>query len=86
MQDKTTYHSSAIVYNDMFVEVARAAADKVEDPKVKEWCTSIAKQHEFHAKRHRAALAKLERKNDNSNDSATVEATVPATATSSDIA
>ena len=79
MQKTVTYHSSAILYNYLLAEAARNAAEAVEHPVVKGWCVGIAKQHEFHAKRHRASLAKLESKNA-STESKTVEATVPATA------
>lgn len=60
MQKDLTYHLSAIEYNDALAVVAEETADKVEHPEVKKWCRSVAKQHRFHAKRHRSALAKLE--------------------------
>lgn len=61
MQKTVTYHSSAVQYNDILAEAARKAAEVVEHKVVKGWCVGIAKQHEFHAERHRRALAKLER-------------------------
>lgn len=82
MQKNVTYHSSAVLYNEMLEERAREAAEKVEHPVVKKWCISIANQHEFHANRHRRALAKLERKIARKK-TITVEATEPATASAS---
>jgi hypothetical protein len=76
MQKNVTYHSSAILYNEMLAEGAREAAEKVEHPVVKGWCTGIANQHDFHAERHRRALEKLKNASDTST---TVEAAVPAT-------
>lgn len=55
-----TYHRSAVLYNETVAECAEALVDKVEDPEVKKWCTSVAKQHRFHEKRHQAAVDKIE--------------------------
>jgi len=60
MQKDRTYHQSAIEYNDAFVEFAEKIAETVEHPEVRRWCRGIAKQHKFHAGRHRKALEKLE--------------------------
>lgn len=59
MKDRS-YHESAIVYNEGLLNAALAQADKVEHPVPKKWNASVAKQHEFHLKRHRAALDKLD--------------------------
>jgi hypothetical protein len=56
-----TYHRSAIFYNEELAARAEALVDEVEHPEVKKWCRSVGKQHRFHAKRHQASLAKLER-------------------------
>ncbi len=55
-----TYHRSAILYNEELAARAEALVEEVEDPEVKKWCTSVGKQHRFHAKRHKSALEKLE--------------------------
>ena len=78
MQKTVTYHSSAVLYNELLAEAARDAAGKVDDPVVKKWCEGIAKQHDFHAERHRASQEKLERKNDSTDDTSnTVEVEAP---------
>lgn len=59
MPKNAMYHESAILYNEEFVTFANAMADRVEDAEVKRWCRGIAKQHEFHAGRHKKALDKL---------------------------
>jgi hypothetical protein len=53
------YHKSAIIYNERLAEAAEALVPELEDEEVKKWCTSVGKQHRFHAKRHRMALNKL---------------------------
>lgn len=61
MQKKDiSYHSSAVKYNEGLAEAAERLAEEVENDEVKKWCKSVGKQHRFHAKRHAAALAKLE--------------------------
>lgn len=65
MPKDSTYHRSAIQYNEALAVVAEEQADLVEDPEVKKWCRSVGKQHRFHAKRHRSALAKLEQSDSN---------------------
>ena len=61
MQKDISYHSSAVQYNEGLAEAAEKLAETVEHPEVKKWCKSVGKQHRFHAKRHAAALAKLEK-------------------------
>lgn len=53
------YHKSAIIYNERLAEAAEELAPTLEDEEVRKWCTSVGKQHRFHAKRHRSALNKL---------------------------
>jgi hypothetical protein len=60
MQDKEVYHASAVQYNEGLALAAEEQANLVQDPVVKKWCRAIAKQHRFHLKRHRAALARLQ--------------------------
>ncbi len=60
MQDKELYHASAVEYNETLALAAEGLASSVKDPVVSKWCSSIAKQHRFHLKRHRAALAKIQ--------------------------
>lgn len=59
MQDKQSYHKSAVEYNEGLAVSADALAETVENDEVKRWCRAVAKQHRFHAKRHNAALMKL---------------------------
>lgn len=59
MQKDQAYHESAIQYNEGLAEFAEELAPKLEHAEVRKWCTSVGKQHRFHAKRHRSALNKL---------------------------
>lgn len=61
MQKDLSYHQSAIAYNDALAVAAHEIAGKIPHPEVQKWCRSVQKQHEFHAKRHRSALKKIER-------------------------
>lgn len=61
MTKNAIYHESAVLYNEEFVEFSNNLADRVEDPEIKRWCRAIAKQHEYHADRHKRALRKMER-------------------------
>lgn len=60
MQDKAIYHASAVEYNTKFGDLAADLAECLEDPQVKKWCLSIAKQHRYHQARHQRALDKLQ--------------------------
>lgn len=60
MQKDASYHKSAIQYNEELAEKAEELAEKVEHEEVQRWSRSVAKQHRFHAGRHKKALAKLE--------------------------
>lgn len=53
------YHEAAVIYNNDYAEFAFAKAEEYDHPVMKKWSTSIAKQHQFHARRHERALAKL---------------------------
>jgi len=59
MQDRERYHESAVEYNEKMAIAAEELVDYLQDPVVKKWCVGIGKQHRFHLKRHRAALAKI---------------------------
>ena len=66
MQKDEQYHASAIKYNDELAKAAGDLAEELTHPTIAGWSRSVSKQHEFHAGRHRKALAKLRR--DNSDD------------------
>ena len=59
MARNPAYHQSAIIYNERLAEAAEELAPTIEDEEVRKSCTSVGKQHRFHAKRHRSALNKL---------------------------
>jgi hypothetical protein len=59
MQKNVSYHESAIQYNEELALEAEKQEQLVEHPEVKKWCRSVARQHRFHEKRHRASLAKM---------------------------
>ncbi len=71
MQKDKTYHQSAIEYNDALAVAAEEQAEKVEHPVIKKWCTSVAKQHRFHSKRHARALEKLKNEESQAVESST---------------
>lgn len=60
MDRDESYHQSAIEYNDGLAEAAQKLSESVEHPVIKKWCRGIVNLHRFHAKRHRAALAKMQ--------------------------
>lgn len=60
MRDKS-YHEDAIEYNETLAKVAEVLALKLDNAEVVEWCTSIGKQHRFHAERHKKSLVKMTR-------------------------
>lgn len=76
MQKDLSYHQSAIQYNDMLAAASEEAAEKVEHPEVQKWCRSVAKQHRFHAKRHRSSLAKMERDEQDGTNEVNIDAKV----------
>lgn len=76
MQKSPTYHSSAILYNELLAKAARDASEQVEHETVKQWCIGIAKQHDFHAERHQAALEKIQNAAGSTDNTGIVEAQV----------
>ena len=56
------YHEAAIDYNEKMAETAEGLVDTVEHDVIKRWCTSIGKQHRYHANLHRRALNRLKAK------------------------
>lgn len=55
-----SYHESAIQYNEELAEFAEGLAERIEHEEVARWSRSVAKQHRFHAGRHKKALQKLD--------------------------
>lgn len=81
MKGTTDYHRSAIRYNEALAAAAEGLENdpEITDEEVSKWGRGVGKQHRFHAKRHKAALAKLERaeqQNDDSQSGENVEAQV----------
>lgn len=62
MQKTQAYHESAIEYNEGLADAAENLAPTLKDEEVRKWCTSVAKQHRFHAGRHQKSLDKLLRR------------------------
>lgn len=62
MQKDASYHKAAIQYNEELASFAADLSKKVDHDEVSKWCMSVSRQHEFHAGRHKKALAKLENK------------------------
>lgn len=62
MKKDETYHNAAITYNEEIAVLAEGLAESVPHPIVQTWCRAVAKQHRFHEKRHRDALAKYLKK------------------------
>lgn len=54
-----SYHQSAILYNEELATFADDLAGKIESEEVARWSRSVAKQHRFHAGRHKKALDKI---------------------------
>lgn len=67
MQKDRNYHESAIEYNEEIAEFAEALSGRLKDKYGEQepvrWSLSVAKQHRFHAGRHKKALQKLENQN-----------------------
>lgn len=61
MKDRS-YHEGAILYNEELADKAEELIERIEHPVPKKWVTSVAKQHRFHEKRHRAALERLDQR------------------------
>lgn len=56
MSKSSTYHRDAVRYNEAVALAAEGVAEELEDPQIKQWATSVGKQHRHHEARHRAAL------------------------------
>lgn len=63
MQKDRSYHEAAIQYNEEIEEFANELATRLEHEEVSRWARSVAKQHHFHAGRHKKALAKFDSQN-----------------------
>lgn len=61
MDHDASYYRDAVRYNEVLAEAAEGVATQLVDPTIKKWATGVGKQHRWHEKRHRGALAKLER-------------------------
>lgn len=57
-----SYYESAIRYNEELAKFAADLAPTIEHEEPRRWCLSVAKQHRFHANRHKKALDKLRAK------------------------
>lgn len=60
MLKDVSYHESAVRYNEELQVYAEKVAETLEHPEIKKWCLSVARQHKFHAGRHKKALQKLQ--------------------------
>ncbi len=67
MEKDSTYHTSAVQYNEGLAEAAEKLAETLKHPEIQKWCRGVGKQHRFHAKRHKAALSKLNANEDPDN-------------------
>lgn len=54
------YYLAAIKYNEELASFAKDLSERLEHPLIAKWCLGVSKQHQFHAGRHRHALAKLQ--------------------------
>lgn len=61
-QKDASYHEAAIQYNESLAGHAEDVAKELDHPEVARWSRSVAKQHRFHAGRHRKALEKIQSK------------------------
>lgn len=59
MLKDASYHQAAIQYNDEIADFAEALSTKLDHEEVARWSRAVAKQHRFHAGRHKKALEKL---------------------------
>lgn len=63
MSKDLAYHEAVVDYNQQFAEFAEQVVDSIEEPTVKKWCASIARQHRVHERRHRRIVERLTEEN-----------------------
>ena len=73
MSDAALRSKDAVRYNQVIAEAAEGLLKELTHPEIREWVTSIAKQHRFHEKRHRRNLKKLSSTAENSPQEAPKE-------------
>jgi hypothetical protein len=56
MKKDLSYYESAIEYNAGVADFAEQLAPTLSNEEVRRWCSSLAKKHRIHEKRHRIAL------------------------------
>lgn len=54
-----SYHESAVYYNEEVQKAIEKIAENIAHPVPRKWALSVARQHKYHAGRHRRALTKL---------------------------
>lgn len=59
MAKDISYHQAAVEYNKVMQEAARGLVESIQHPLIKKWCLSIARQHEFHGKKHQRSVDRL---------------------------
>ncbi len=59
MQKDANYHESAIRYNEELAAFAEDLSERLKHEVIKQWSRAVAKQHRFHAGRHKKALIKM---------------------------
>lgn len=59
MSKDLAYHEAVVDYNQRFADFAEGVVDSIEEPTVKKWCASIARQHRVHERRHQRILDRL---------------------------
>jgi rubrerythrin len=62
IEKNESYHRAAIMYNDELAIFAAELSDRLEHPEVARWARSVSNQHKYHARGHKKALSRLERK------------------------
>lgn len=59
MEKDATYHESAIQYNEELADFANKLSKRLKHEEIARWSRAVAKQHNFHAARHKRALRKV---------------------------
>lgn len=62
MAKDASYHKAAIKYNESLAEAASKLAETLEHEVIKRWCRGVARQHRFHAMKHKKLLNRMENK------------------------